>query len=217
MNKVTRKISITLSIWAIVMIFTGVFLSTQDRTITKKEFSVKVNSSKNIDLKAFEISAKNMELEINHPLSVNIKDYIENSEQIEESVIKALKLDTSMVNINEAGTYPYTITFKKKKYNANFTIKPKTLPNFILTLKNIKLQVGDSVSTNVSSYIQENLPEDVKNNLVLDLSQVTTSKTGSYQYTIKYDNKIYTANIFVEEKPIGPTVIVPKEDKKITP
>ena len=35
---------------------------------------------------------------------------------MDEKVLKSLKLDTSLVNINQAGDYNYTITYKKKKY-----------------------------------------------------------------------------------------------------
>ena len=66
--------------------------------------------------KTNEIKLKDIEIEINNPISMNIEDYLENINNIEMSVLKLLKLDTSLVNITQAGTYQYTITYNKKKY-----------------------------------------------------------------------------------------------------
>ncbi len=211
-KKGKRILSITLAVWGITFIITGLILNAQDRTVVKRVYSVNVNSKKVAQLNANEIELKDMELEINNPLSVDVKDYLKNPESLEKSVIKALKLDTSMVNINEAGVYSYTVTFKKKTYTGKFTIKAKELPNFVLTLKEINLEVGDAISTNVSSYIKENLPEEIRNNLVLDLSGVTTTKAGNYSYTITYNKKIYTGKVIVTEKQVGIKVIKPGEN-----
>ena len=211
-----RTLSITLTIWAIILIGTGIVLSAQNRTIRKKVYVLDVSVKKVANLKSNDIKLKDMSMEINNPLSVDVKDYIENLDELEPSVVKALKLDTSMVNINEAGVYAYSVTFKKAKYNAKFTITEKALPNFALTLKEVKLTVGDAISTNVSSYIKENLPEEVRNNLTLDLSEVTTAKAGTYQYTIKYNKITYTGKVIVEEKPNGATIIKPNTDPEST-
>ena len=208
-----RILSLTLAVWGFVFIVTGLILSSQDRTITKNVYAVNVNTKKVAQLNANRIELKDMELEINNPLSVDVKDYLLNPNSLEKSILKALKLDTSMVNINEAGIYSYTVTLKKNVYTGKFTIKAKEIPNFVLTLKEVNLYVGDAISTNVSSYIKENLPEEVRNNLVLDLSAVTTTKAGSYTYTITYNKKTYTGKITVIDKPTGPTIIKPGETK----
>lgn len=210
--KSKNLLSITLAGWGIIMLVTGLILNGQDRTILKNDYDLEISSSRVTNLKTEEIILKNMELEINNPLSVDVKDYIENIDALDQSTIKALKLDTSMVNINEAGVYTYTVSFKGKKYNGTFTIKEKVLPNFALTLKEINLEVGDAISTNVSSYVKENLTEEIKNNLVLDLSNVTTANPGTYQYKITYNNKTYTGRIIVSEKQKGVTVIKPSDD-----
>lgn len=213
MKKIFQKenfISITLASWGLVMLFTGLILNGQDRTVLKNEYSVDVSSTRVTSLKAEEIKLKDMTLEINNPLSVDVRDYIENIDTLDESVIKALKLDTSMVNINEAGTYSYTVSFKGKKYNGKFIIKEQELPNFALTLKEINLEVGDALSTNVSSYVKENLPEQIKNHLVLDLSEVNTSEAGKYQYKITYNKKTFTGKVIVSPKQEGPKVIKPQ-------
>ena len=212
-NKFQRTLSITLAAWAIILIGTGIFLNAQDRTIRKKVYVLDTSVKKVANLKSNDIELKDMTMEVNNPLSVDVKDYIQNLDKLDPSVVKALKLDTSMVNINEPGTYAYTVTFKKKRYNAKFTITEKQLPNFVLTLKEVKLQVGDAISTNVSSYIKENLPEEVRNNLILDLSEVTTAKEGTYQYTIKNNKITYTGKVIVTPKPTGATIIKPKVDE----
>ena len=203
-------ISVTLGSWGLVMILTGLVLSGQDRTILKNEYSIDVTSSRVTALKTEEIKLKDMELEINNPLSVDVKDYIENIAALDDSVVKSLKLDTSMVNINEAGVYTYTVTFKDKKYNGKFVIKEQELPDFAISLKEIELEVGDAISTNVSSYIKENLPEEVKKHLVLDLSDVNTSIAGNYQYKVTYNKKTYTGKVVVKEKQTEPKVIKPQ-------
>ncbi len=204
-------ISITLATWGLVMIITGMILNTQKRTILKNEYTVDISSTRVTSLKTVEIKLKKMELDINNPLSLDVKDYIENIDSLDQTIVNSLKLDTSMVNINEAGIYTYIVTFKNKKYNGQFIIKEKQLPNFALTLKDINLEVGDAISTNVASYVKESLPEQIRNNLVLDLSEVTTSNPGTYTYKITYNKKIYTGKVIVTAKQDGPTIIKPKD------
>ena len=117
-----------------------------------------------------------------------------------------------MVNINEAGTYTYTITYKKKKYNGRFTIKEKQLPKVAITLKNLKLEKGAALSTNLSTYIVENLSEEVKKHITLDLTAVNTAQPAIYQYTITYDGKLYTATIEIYEP--HTTVLTPNQNQE---
>ena len=206
-----KLISITLATWGLVMIITGMILNTQKRTVLKADYTVDISSTRVTSLKTVEIKLKKMELDINNPLSVDVKDYIENIAALDPTIVNSLKLDTSMVNINEAGIYTYIVTFKNKKYNGQFVIKDKPLPNFALTLKDVNLEVGAAISTNVTSYIKENLPEQVRNNLILDLSEVSTSNPGTYIYKITYNKKIYTGKVIVTAKQDGPMVIKPKD------
>lgn len=207
-QKESRFLSITIACCGLLLIGSGLIMSTsKEKTIIKKNFTLDISEQKVAESKTNEIKLKDMELEINNPLSLNIKDYIENVEEIENSVLKALKLDTSLVNINQAGTYNYTITYKKKKYNGNFVIKEKELPKVELTLKNISLEKGAALSTNVSTYIAEEISDEVKNNIILNLKDVNTAQPGEYQYSITYDNKLYTGKIWIYEKQT--TVITP--------
>ena len=187
-----RIIPVTLAVWGIICISTGLILNMQDRTEIQNKYSLKVNTKQVADLRVNEIVPKDMKL----------------------SIIKALKLDTSMVNINEPGIYTYTITFKSKKYNGSFTITAKEIPNFTLTLKEVTLSVGDAISTNVSSYIKENLTEEVKNNLTLDLRDVTTNAPGTYYYKVIYGETTYTGKEIVTEKQKGVTVYTPTTGKE---
>ena len=211
-NKFQRTLSITLAAWAIILIGTGIFLNAQDRTIRKKVYVLDTSVKKVANLKSNDIELKDMTMEVNNPLSVDVKDYIQNLDKLDPSVVKALKLDTSMVNINEPGEYKYTIKYKKKVYTGKFTITEKKLPTVTLTLKEINLNVGDAISRNVSSYINEALPEEVYNNLTLDLSKVSTAKAGVYEYYIYYNNETYQNKIIVTETQTGPKVITPEEE-----
>ena len=110
-KKESRFLSLTIAACGLLLIGSGlVMTNTKKETIIKKNYSVSITEQKVAQSKTNEIKLKKMELEINNPISLNIKDYIENVDQIEESVLKALKLDTSVVNINQAGTYTYTVS-----------------------------------------------------------------------------------------------------------
>lgn len=214
-KKESRFLSITIACCGLLLIGSGLVMSTSsNETIIKKSYTLDITEEKVVESKTNEIKLKDMTLEINNPLSLNIKDYIENVDEIENSVLKALKLDTSTVNINQAGTYNYTITYKKKKYNGTFTIKEKELPKVELTLKNLSLEKGSALSTNVSTYIVEQLSDEVKNNIIINLKDVNTAQPGEYQYTVTYDNKLYTAKIWIYEKQI--TIITPNTPTETT-
>lgn len=207
-----RLICITLASLGVTLIGSGLVMSSSDRTVIQKKYNVSVSQKKVAEAKTNEIKLKDMSQEINTPISVNIKDYLENIEELDESVIKALKLDTSAVNINQAGTYNYTISFKKKKYNGTFVIKEKQLPKTAITLKNLRLEKGSALSTNLSTYIVENLSEEIKKNITLDLSAVDTTTVGDYQYSVTYDGKMYTGTISIYEQ--HTIVITPNDPPK---
>lgn len=207
-KKESRFLSLTIAGCGLLLISSGLIMTNMTpETVIKHNYTVSVTEQKVAQAKTNEIKLKDIELEINNPISLNIKDYIENADQIEESVLKALKLDTSLVNINQAGTYTYTIKYKKKKYNGTFIIKEKELPKVDLTLKNLSLEKGSALSTNVSTYIVEELSEEVRNNIIINLKDVNTAQPGEYQYTVTYDNKMYTGKIWIYEKQT--TIITP--------
>ena len=81
-----------------------------------------------------------------------------------------------------------------------FIIKEKELPKVELTLKNLSLEKGAALSTNVSAYIVEELSEEVRNNIIINLKDVNTAQPGEYQYTVTYNNKLYTGKIWIYEK-----------------
>lgn len=210
-----KFLSATLALCGTLMIVSGFSIGQNTKKpIIKKDYSFNITEEKVASAITNEIKLKNIELEINTPMSLNVKDYIENPDNIENSVIKALKLDTSMVNINQAGAYTYTIGFKKKKYNGTITVKEKEIPKVEITLKNISLEKGSALSTNASTYIVEELSDEIKNTLVINLKDVNTTQTGEYQYTITYDNRLYTGKIWIYEKQ---TTTITPNDPEITP
>lgn len=207
-KKESRFLSLTIAGCGLLLIGSGLVMTNiKQDTIIKHNYSVSVTEQRVAHSKTNEIKLKTMELEINNPMSLNIKDYLENAELIEPSVLKSLKLDISLVNINQAGTYTYTIKYKKKKYNGTFVIKEKELPKVEITLKNLSLEKGAALSTNVSAYIVEELSEEVRNNIIINLKDVNTAQPGEYQYTVTYDNKLYTGKIWIYEKQT--TIITP--------
>ena len=213
-SKDSKVIAIALTAWGIIFIGSGYTIKSLDKPVNVTKTKLETVQRRVSQKKTNELKLKDIELEINTPLSLDVKDYLDNAEEIDNETIKSLKLDTSMVNITEAGTYKYTITFKKKKYNGNCTIKEKPLPNLELKLNNLKLARGSSLSTDLSVYISQTLEEEVKKNIILDLSAVSTTETGIYQYTVTYNNRLYTGTIEVYEPQTK--VITPNSPKNET-
>lgn len=207
-NKEKNILSISLATWGIIMIGSGLIMNSNIKDpIVNKKYTLNVNTQQVTQMKTNELKLKEITIEVNNPISVNVKDYLENIQYIDESVIKALKLDTSMVNINEAGSYTYTITFKKKKYNGTIIVKEKELPKVEIVLKNIRHEKNTPISTELSTYISNTLTEEVKKHIILDLSKVVNTQTGIYQYTVTYNGNLYTGKIEIYEPQT--TIITP--------
>ena len=116
-KKQIRTLSITLAIFGITLIGSSLIMNAQVKPIIETKYSVNVKTKhiEQAQAKTNEIKLKNLEIEINNPISVDIKDYLEDVDKISDDVLKSLKLDTSLVNINQSGSYQYTIKYKKKK------------------------------------------------------------------------------------------------------
>ena len=185
--------------WGLIFIGSGISMSFMNTPITKTTKELKITQKRVANMKSNEILLKPMEQEINQPISMNVKDYLENANDIDNKIINELQLDTSMVNVNQEGDYTYTITYKKKTFNGTFTIKEKPLPDMVLTLKTLNLEVGSALSTDIQNYITETLTDEVKQNIKLDLTNVNTAQAGNYQYTVTYNGRLYTGTITIYE------------------
>lgn len=156
---------------------------------------------------------KEITVEVNEPISVNINDYIENLDDIDTKVLNKFKLDTSLVNVTQVGTYTYTISYKDKKYNGTVNVKEKELPTINnMTLKELSLELGSKLPQNLNDYVVETIPEEAKNSIVINLSKVNTNMAGTYQYTVTYKDKIYTGNIIIYEA--QPQIITPEKKEE---
>ncbi len=225
-------LSAVIGSWGIILIGSGIAMNNSIKPIIKTNYELKT-STKHIaqsQAKTNEIKLKDITIEINTPISVDVKDYLENINDISEETIKKLKLDTSLVNINQANTYQYTVTYKKKKYIANIIVKEKQLPNVTFTLKTITLNIGDALSTNPRSYIEETITDEVLNNITLDLSEVNNQTQNNYDYYIIYNGTRYQGKIEIkdpgptiitrpgtEQQPQTPTETTPPENQTTTP
>lgn len=223
-SKQKRIISITLASWGIILIGSGLIMDSSIKPIINTTYELAISQRKVSEAKTNEIILKDITIEINNPLSVDVKDYLENVEQIDDSTLKSLKLDTSMVKINEAGKYTYTITYKKKKYNGTITVKEKEQQNVDLVLKDIKIETkgslpipNESNNYDYSFYIQnvDKLTIEMRKSIILDLSKVNTTIEGPYNYTITYNGRTYIGNITVYNP--RPNVITPNTSKEPTP
>lgn len=208
-SKDMKFLSFIIAFWGIVFIGSGLVMNKTYKPKEKIRYSLNIEEKiiSQAQAKTNEIKLKDLEIEINNPISMNIEDYLENISNIEMSVLKVLKLDTSLVNITQAGTYQYTITYNKKKYIGTIKIKEKELPNVTFTLINLTLTTGDAVPTNPRNYIKEEITEEVYNNITLDISKVNNQVQGNYEYFIKYNGTIYKGEIAYRNP--GPTIITP--------
>lgn len=212
MKKSTRFLLITtLNILGVLSIASGIMYSSLQKKASKKTILVVVEQKqiqKEIDAN---INLKNLTIEINTPLSIKIVDYLDSA--VSDEVLANLKLDTSSVDVTKVGTYSYTVTYKKKVYKALITVKetPKSTESLqSITLKTLNIKVGTIPPTDISNYIIEPLTDEVKSTMIIDLSNVNVNKPGSYQYTIKYNNSIYTGTITVTND--QPTLAPSKEE-----
>lgn len=213
-KKQIRTLSITLAIFGITLIGSSLIMNAQVKPIIETKYSVNVKTKhiEQAQAKTNEIKLKNLEIEINNPISVDIKDYLEDVDKISDDVLKSLKLDTSLVNINQSGSYQYTIKYKKKKYVGTIVVKEKELPNVTITLKTIKLKTKEALSSNPRTFIEGDIPDEVYNNLTLDISKVDTQNQGDYTYLITYKGVTYQGKVEVRDP--GPTIITPSTTTK---
>lgn len=203
-NKEKRILSITLTGWGIFLIGSGLIMNFQDKPIYHTKYTLSVEEKKiaEAQAKTNEIKLKNLKLDINTPLSVDIKSYLEETEKISDSTLKELKIDTSLVNISQAGSYQYTISYNKKKYIGTIEIKEKEMPK--ITLKTLTFEEGDAIFTNnAKDYINEVLPEEIYATCSIpNFENVDINKPyDDYLYTIKCSNTTYTGKIIINKKP----------------
>ena len=215
MNNKIRIITVSaLALLGILCISSGVmYLSLENNNTNEKILVVveqkQISKETDIDLKL-----KNITIEVNTPLSVKIIDYLDSA--VSDEVLANLKLDTSNVNVTKAGTYNYNIKYKKKIYNGIITVKEKQITNNSLqsiTLKTLNIKIGTPLSPDISNYVIEPLTDEIKNTMVLNLNNVNINKAGNYQYTITYNNSIYTGTITITED--QPTLSTNTDSNKI--
>ena len=212
-------LSISIAVWGVILLGSGLVLNAQDRTITKTVYSLNVSQKRVAQQRTNEIKLKEIEIEVNTPLSTDVKDYLEDIENLDESIFDYLRLDTSTVKISEPGEYTYTITYRKKKYNGTIKVKEKELPNVVLQLKEVHLSVGDPIPTDLTAYISTPLTDEMKAHITLDISQVKNSEQCECTYTVIYNKATYIGKVKVENpKPvITPGGNEPKEPKEEKP
>ena len=222
MDKHVRIITVTaLSLLGVLSIASGVMYSSLQANNVEEKVLVVVEQKQVSKESDIDIKLKNLTIEVNTPLSVKIIDYLDSA--VSDEVLANLKLDTSEVNVTEPGTYNYTVTYKKKTYQGIIIVKEKEVTNNTLqsiTLKTVNINVGTALPTDVSNYVIEPLTDDIKATMLIDLSKVNVNTAGNYQYTITYNNSIYTGTIVVTEtQPTLSTNIgdTPQEEPPQTP
>ena len=198
-------LSIVIAIWGIFLVTSGTIMSQDKKTIVKKTYSIDVSTQQisQIQAKKNEIIVKDITIEAGNPISSNVRDYLENPDQISDTMLAQLSkgLDTSSVNINQAGTYTYSITYKKKTYQAKIIVTNKVLPKVTITLREKNMPTTGTISRNVRDYIYENVSDEVVKNMILDLKEVIAHQNipGKYKYSIIYNDTTYYGDFIIRE------------------
>ncbi|MBR3211309.1 MAG: hypothetical protein IKF71_05190 [Bacilli bacterium] len=200
-----KTLAIVIAVWGFFLISSGTVMSQSKKVEIKKTYSIAVSAKQisKIQARKTEISLKDLQIEEGSPISTNIKDYLDNPESISDSMLNLLSqgLDTSNVNVNKPGTYTYTITYKKKTYQAKIIVKEKALQNIKITLKEKNMPTTGTISRNIKDYIYEDLEESVYNEMILDLKDVIEHQNvpGKYKYSIIYKDKTYYGDFIIHE------------------
>lgn len=203
-NKFNNLLISTFSVLGIICISSGLVMPNLVKFEKTEVGKLQVSQRKVTNAKNNEIKLNDLTFEVNTSISTNVRDYLLNPDNIEDSIIERLKLDTSNVNINTVGTYIYTITFNKKLYNGNIIIKQKELPNIdSMTLNSLSFEVNTKLPTDIAAYIKETLSDEVKAGIKIDTSNVDITKAGSYLYSVSYNGKFYTNTITIYEPKSG--------------
>ena len=95
----SKSLGIILLIWSIIFIGTGIYLNKDNKPIVKNKYSVTVYNKKEVVFRTTELKLKDIETELNTPISLNISDYISNYKELDKTILDKLKLDTSESNV----------------------------------------------------------------------------------------------------------------------
>ena len=200
-NKGTKILILSLTFSGLLSTGTGVVLNNMNLNMSSSKIEVKVVEKQVARLKSNVPVLKELEVEINEPISVDVKDYISNIDDISSNVLRAFKLDTSLVNVTQPGKYSYVIQYNNKKYKGTITVKDKEEKKVeLLHIKNFSVKVNDVLPTDVASYITDYNETIDKTSIALDTTKVDVQKPGDYQYTLTYNKMMYTGTITVYEE-----------------
>ena len=201
-NKGLNILTLSLALSGIISTTSGLILNKMNAQPKNTKVEVKVIEKQVAKIKSNIPILKDVTVEVNEPISVDVKEYIANMDDISEKALKQFKLDTSLVNVTQAGKYTYTISYKSKKYRGNVIVNEKVLPNINIKLKNLSIKLNSPLPTDVKDYIDSTIPDEVLQTIKPDLSKVNTKIVGDYQYTITYNKQLYTGTISIyEEQP----------------
>lgn len=204
-KKEIQILSVVLATWGIFFITSGLIMSGDKKTVTKKVYSVNIEKKQisQVQAKKNEVILKDVTITEGNPISTNVRDYLENPNQITEAMLEQLAagLDTSTVNVNQPGNYSYTISFKKKFYQGKIIVNAKKLPKVTITLKEKNMPTTGTISRNIRDYIYEDITEEVYKNMILDLKEVIAHQKipGKYKYSIIYNDTTYYGDFIIRE------------------
>lgn len=202
-NKGTKILILSLTFSGLLSTTTGIALNNMKANTSTDKIDIKVVERQVARLKSNIPVLKDMEVEINEPISVDVKDYISNIDEISSNALRAFKIDTSLVNVTQAGKYSYTIQYNGKKYKGSIAVKDKEKEDKIietLYIKNFSIKVNEQLPTEISNYLENKVDTLDPALIKLDTSKVDIHVAGEYQYTITYGNMLYTGTIKVYEE-----------------
>ncbi len=198
--------------WGLIFIGSGTTMLIIDKPITEDIVKTINITQKRVSTNSSnEIILKEIEIKTGEQLSINVMDYLVDGNLLDSELINDLELNISDVNPNQAGIYTYTIIKDKTIYNGQVTVIDEEQNSIdTLTLKSLSVETNTILSKELSTYIAEVLTPEIINLITLDITKVNTNIAGTYQYTVTYNNRMYTGTIDVYEPnlPVQPEVEV---------
>ena len=95
MGKLTKKetgiLSLVLTSWGLILIGSGYTMNGMVKPTENPNNNLEVIHKRVAEIKSNEIKLKDMKLEVNQPLSVNVRHYLENIDNIDQEVLKLLR------------------------------------------------------------------------------------------------------------------------------
>ena len=98
-KKEIKILAIFIAVWGLFFIGSGIVMKNNKKITKKTNYRLIVKKSKKSQAQAkkIEVILKDIEIEINNPISVNVKDYLVDGDKIDDKIITCDDIDTLVI------------------------------------------------------------------------------------------------------------------------